>query len=324
MRNLSSPVFSSISNLKSLCSVHLTSSRLITAGVDGMVKFYKYSNLNENSNVSVRKSQKSEERFLELAYQIKEEEGLSKFSVDPFCMNYCTISLNGQIKLFQKSFYKNSKVRQKVIEQQGLSNIDKILEDAENQNVKDPVLTSIAGVKYSEKMLARQLGRGLRQFDRGSYKYYNRGLYSKYDKDDEEETKFIKQEKIVNLSRYDKLLRKFMFKEALIKVLEGGNSQQILGVLEQLMIQDDLDTALAQFQTEEECLLMLKFLVKKINSENCQGVVMYLSERFVEILQEKASVSEKVYEWVKRLNQKIEDELLKETEIDQIKSLLFQ
>jgi hypothetical protein len=302
--------------------VNLTSSKVITAGLDGMVKVYKYSSLNQNPNQKLSK-QTPEDKYLELAHQMKDEEGISKFAVDPFCMNYCKVLLNGQIQLYQKSFYKDKKVRDKVLEQQGLSNIESILETAEKNQMKDPVLASIAGVKYSEKMLARRLGRGLRNLDRGSYKYYNRGLYSRFDKEESEETTFIKQEKVVNLAKYDKLLRKFRFKEALVEVLQGGNSQQILGVLEQLMIQDDLDTALAQFGNDAECLLMLKFLVKKINSENCQGIVLYLSERFIEILQERSSVSENVFEWVKRLNQKVEEELLKENDISQIKSLLL-
>ena len=321
IRNLSSPIFSSVSNLKSLSSVNLTSSKVITSGLDGMVKVYKYSCLESNSDS--KKEKISEDKFFELAYQMKEEEGISKFAVDPFCMNYCKLFLNGKIELYQKSFYKDKKVREKVLEQQGLENIDLIIESAEKSQMKDPVLASIAGVKYSEKMLARKLGRGLRNFDRGSYKYYNRGLYSKYDENEHEKTQFIKQEKVVNLAKYDKLLRKFKFKEALVKVLQGGNSQQILGVLEQLMIQDDLDTALAQFGNDEECVLMLKFLVKKINSENCQGIVLYLSERFVEILQERKSVSEHVFGWVQRLNQKIEEELSKEEDINHIKSLLL-
>ena len=328
IRNLSATTFSSISNLKSLTSVNLTSSRLITSGLDGSIKIYKYTSnesSNPDSNHPTSTKSTSEPSVLELAYQMKRDEGVAKFAVDPFCMNHCTILIDGRMQLCQKKYYQNRQVREKVLEQQGLANIDQILESAQHSDPKNPVFASIGGIKYSEKMLARRLGRGLRHSDRGSYKYYNRGLYSRYEEEDPENpTKFIEQDKAVNLSEYDKFLRKFLFKEALVKVLKSGNSQKILGVLEQLMIQDDLDTGLAQFGDESSQILLLRFLVKKMNSENCRGVVMYLTERFLEILQGQGSVSEDVFKWVTRLRQKVEQELLKEKEIDEINLLLGQ
>ena len=331
IRKLDSPSFSTISNLKSLTSVHLTSSKVITSGLDGMIKVYKYSSgISSQGNLDKKTGlmeTDDENKFLELSLQMKQDEGIVKFAVDPFCMNYCSILANGKLSLFQKNYFKDEKVRAKVLEQQGLANINQILENSKINNLKDPVFASIAGIKYSEKMLARKLGRGLRNIDRGSYKYYNRGLYSKfdinYDGDQINSTTFIQQEKVLNLSKFDKFLRKFQFKEALVKVLQTGNSQKILGILEQLMIQDHLDTALAQFKDEESSLLLLKFLVKKMNSENCQGIISYLSERYLEILESDGKVTEEVFEWVKRLAQKVEEELLKEKEIDQVMSCLL-
>jgi hypothetical protein len=291
-----------------------------------MIKIYKYPSSTSSVSQPNTKKQNSEEKgILELAYQKHEQEGITKLGIDPFCMNYCTILLTGEIKLFQKSYYKSNSVREQILKQQNLSNITELLDQNKRTDFKDPVLASIAGIKYSEKMLAHRLGRGLRQIDRGSYKYYNRGLYAKFAPEDEvaNPVKLITQEKTVDLESYDKLMRKFMFKEALTKALENGDSRKVLGVLEQLMIQDELDTALAQFNDSSSCLLLLKFLAKKMNSENCQGCVGYVTERFIEILREKGEVEEEVKEWVGILLQKVNAELLKETQIDQVRKLLF-
>ena len=328
MRNLTQASFSTISNLKALSSVSITSSKVITSGIDGMVKVYKYpsSEKSNKTNAKDTKKQANKNQYLELAYQMKAPEGIAKFAVDPFCMNYCTVLLNGQIDLYQKSFYKDKRIRQEVLKQQGLENLTELIKKSEQSGTKEPILTSIGGMQYSEKMLAHKLGRGLRNIDRGSYKYYNRGMYAKFDPSQEihnkHKTKFIRQEKVVNLSQYDKYMRKFQFKEALVKVLESGNSQKILGLVEQLMIQDELDTALAQFVDDASCMLLLRFLVKKMNSENCHGVVVYLAERFLELVLKRGVVSDVVNEWIQRLANKIEDEVKKEKEIDEIKMLM--
>lgn len=289
--------------MKSLTSVSLTHRRLVTAGLDGMIKVYK--------------SDKS--KVLELAHQIKHKEGILRMNCDPFCMNYTTIDVMGEIKIMQKPYFKNQETMKRVYKGEGLEGLE--------QDQEDAVLLTSNGISYSEKILSRKFAEGFRQTDRGSYKYYQRGLYAKPENQTNsgslDPVTIIKEEKRVNLAKYDKLLRKFQVKEALETALASGNSRVIIGVIEQLLVQDDLETALAGLGQDTKGLILLsKFLCKKTNSDNSAGVISYVLERMIELFGARMATKKETREWLVEIQAKLGEVTLREKRVMIIRDLL--
>ena len=122
-----------------------------------------------------------------------------------------------------------------------------------------------------EKKLIANLTFGAAAKDTSSRRFFGRGLYATPgDYSTKVDAKLTKR-----LQKFDRLLRKFKYGEAIQEALVTKNTTIILSIVEEIIYRNGLEKAL------EKCfgnvlLMLLQFVLKKIDSGNCQKFVMYL------------------------------------------------
>jgi hypothetical protein len=301
IRQMDKPLFSQSNNIKNLSSIKMTNDRIITAGLDGHLKIYK----------------PDPSEVLKLNHQFKPCEGILGMNVDPLSLNYSIISTENELSVFQKPYYSKKDTMKNILSGNGLGYLEE-----EEQNQESVMVSN--GKKYSEKDLTSMFSKGFMHNDRGSYKYYQRGLYVKPLAQSHSET-IIKNEKSVNLQKYDKLLRKYKFSEALESVLRSGNSLNILGVMEQLMLTDDLETALSEFcLSMNNIILILKFIHKKIISDNCLNIIHYVLERVIAISGDLIVKHTEGRQWLKDIQKRLQKFQEREKKVARIKEIIYK
>ena len=260
-RMTNQPIYEFTNNIKTVSALALSSRRLLSGAQDGIIKVYSPDN---NSNLGSK---------IGLVYQTRVEEGVMSIAVDSACLNYAVLTMEGRLTCYQKKFY-GSAVSGSKSKINGMGQAG-----GEHEN---GVSVTSNGIRYSQKTLIERLGRGFRISDRGSYKYYQRGRFQKFQT--ESESTRITQKRSGRIPKYDMYLQRFDFKKALLSALETNNTQIIMSVVEQLMLQDALHTGLALFQDDDVAMIkLLSFLMKKVNSDNTASLLDYLLEQVLEL-----------------------------------------
>lgn len=113
-----------------------------------------------------------------------------------------------------------------------------------------------------------------------SYKFFNRGVYSKNEESADSLVKFIASKQ---MKKYDTFLKKFKYGEALKHALTTKDSQVIVAVIEELVYRNGVQIAIKNLEGEDVKLL-LDFVYKKCDSTNHQSVVLYIFEQFLGLL----------------------------------------
>jgi hypothetical protein len=108
-----------------------------------------------------------------------------------------------------------------------------------------------------------------------SYKYFNRGIYSKDDGSADTTVSFINSKK---MKKYDTYLKKFRYGEALKHALTTNDTQIIISMIEELAYRNGLNTAIKNLE-EKDVKLLLKFVYKKCDSANHQNLVFFIFEQ---------------------------------------------
>lgn len=108
-----------------------------------------------------------------------------------------------------------------------------------------------------------------------SYKYFNRGIYSKNDGSADSTVTFINSKK---MKKYDNYLKKFRYGEALKHALTTKDTQVIVSMIEELAYRNGLNTAIKNLE-EKDIRLLLNFVYKKCDSANHQNLVFHIFEQ---------------------------------------------
>lgn len=143
-----------------------------------------------------------------------------------------------------------------------------------------------------------------------SYKYFNRGIYSKKQELNAKKIEFMKAKK---MKRYDKFLRKFRYADALKNALTTKDTQIIVSLIEELIYRDGLDIAIKGLQIDEMAIL-LSFVYKKCDSANHQNLILYIFEAALGKLRDIEKYEDKE---IGQILMKIREKLNREEEIAQ-------
>jgi U3 small nucleolar RNA-associated protein 15 len=149
-------------------------------------------------------------------------------------------------------------------------------------NDKDVEVEGDNKMTLQEKLLFKQLAVGTNQNEKNVYQFFNRGVWGVPEKF----TAKIAKPPVVRLQQYDKFMRKFKYTEALAHALQTGNTNVILSVTEELIVRNGLTYAFKGL-SEESVRQLLAFLHKKLDSANCQKMIVYLLEELIDTMQDQ-------------------------------------
>lgn len=161
--------------------------------------------------------------------------------------------------------------------------------------------------EFFEKKLIKDQTFGVEKKDTGSRKFYGRGVYAKPGAFDVK----IDAKNSKRLQKFDRKLRKFKYGEALSDALESKNTIIILSVFEELLYRNGLKKALEK-KNNEFYRNFLIFILKKIDSANCQSLLMHIFDQFQEVFDLRENGSDKI---IDDLLNKIKAKISKEVEI---------
>lgn len=141
-----------------------------------------------------------------------------------------------------------------------------------------------------------------------SYKYFNRGIYSKKGELNAKKIEFMKAKK---MKRYDKFLRKFRYADALKNALTTKDTQIIVSLIEELIYRNGLEIAIKGLQIDEMGIL-LSFIYKKCDSANHQNLILHIFEIALSKLRDIEKYEDKE---IGQILMKIREKLNREEEI---------
>lgn len=173
-----------------------------------------------------------------------------------------------------------------------------------NIGEQDMVLDGDNKMSLQEKLLFRQLAVGINQNEKNVYQFFNRGVWGVPEKF----TAKIVKPPSVRLQQYDKYLRKFKYTEALSHALQTGNTNVILSVAEELIVRNGLAYAFKGL-CQESLRQLLAFLHKKIDSANCQKLIVYIHEVLIDSIGDKLVTSPQLKTLMTKIDAKIVEEL---------------
>ncbi|KAL0389571.1 UNVERIFIED_CONTAM: protein SLOW WALKER 1 [Sesamum calycinum] len=136
------------------------------------------------------------------------------------------------------------------------------------------------------------------------FRYFHRGQNAKPSEGDY----LIKRPKKVKLAEYDKLLKKFRHKEALVAVLSGKNPENVVAVIEELILRKKLLKCVSNLDTEELGLL-LGFLQKYSTMPRYAGLLTRLVNKVVELRAEDIRSSDQLRGHIRNLKRDVEEEI---------------
>ncbi|KAK4407072.1 protein SLOW WALKER 1 [Sesamum angolense] len=136
------------------------------------------------------------------------------------------------------------------------------------------------------------------------FRYFHRGQNAKPSEGDY----LIKRPKKVKLAEYDKLLKKFRHKEALVAVLSGKNPENMVAVIEELILRKKLLKCVSNLDTEELGLL-LGFLQKYSTMPRYAGLLTRLVNKVVELRAEDIRSSDQLRGHIRNLKRDVEEEI---------------
>ena len=176
-----------------------------------------------------------------------------------------------------------------------------------NEEIVGPAAKNENDWEFFEKKLMHDLTFGVAKKDTGSRRFYGRGVYAKPGAFD---TK-IDSKNSKRLQKFDRKLRKFKYGEALTDALDTKNTVLILSAFEELLYRNGLKKAQEKKNTDFY-KIFLTFILKKIDSANCQVQLMHVFEQFQEVFDLRENGSDKT---IDDLQNKIRTKVYKEVEI---------
>lgn len=179
--------------------------------------------------------------------QIKYDSPIIHFATDSELTRYAIGLQNKKVKIFKKG------------------------KELEKESVKKDKFSE------TERLLLNKLHFGVGHKDNVSYKFFNRGVWET----PEDFTSKIGKPSKIKRNVCDKYLRKFQYVKALQKALSTNNTVIIISIIEELIIRDGIENAVRNLE-EEFVIMLLKFILKKIDSVNTEGVLLEIFNIFLE------------------------------------------
>ncbi|KAH6796524.1 transducin family protein / WD-40 repeat family protein [Perilla frutescens var. hirtella] len=136
------------------------------------------------------------------------------------------------------------------------------------------------------------------------FRYFQRGQNLKPSDGDY----LIKRPKKVKLAEFDKLLKKFRHKEALVAALKRRNPENVVAVMEELVARKKLMRCISNLDTEELGLL-LAFLQKYSTMPRYAGLLTRLANKAVELRADDIRTSDQLRNHIRNLKRDVEEEI---------------
>ena len=111
-------------------------------------------------------------------------------------------------------------------------------------------------------------------------------------------------EKRKRLTKWDKFIRKFRYVEALQSGLDIFNTQVILTIIDELKQRDVLEPVIKKLN-DNYLTILFKFILKKIDSSNCQSIILHILDIILLNKTEKVVKNNKIFEILAQINDKI-------------------
>lgn len=149
------------------------------------------------------------------------------------------------------------------------------------------------------------------------YRYFLRGQSEKPSEWDY----LIKKPKKIKVTEHDKLLKKFMHKEALLAALNGKNPANVVAVMEELVARKKLMRCVSNLETEELGFL-LKFLQRYSTMPRFSRFLMGLTKKVVEMRAEDIKSSDELRGDIRNLKRDVEEEIRLQQTLLQIQGIV--
>lgn len=151
------------------------------------------------------------------------------------------------------------------------------------------------------------------------FRYFQRGQSEKPSEWDY----LIKKPKKIKVAEHDKLLKKFMHKEALLAALNGKNPENVVAVMEELVARKKLLRCVSNLETEELGLL-LKFLQRYSTMPRFSGFLMGLTNKVVEMRAEDIKSSDELLRGdIRNLKRDVDEEMRSLLKLEQLQGIIL-
>jgi hypothetical protein len=169
-------------------------------------------------------------------------------------------------------------------------------------SAKEPDLAD--NMTPEERRLLRILSVGVGPKEMNVFQYFDRGIWGSAEGFGVK----IAHQKVPKASAYDKQLRKFQFDKALIAALRTGDSAVIVAVIEELFIRSVWKQTVKGLD-EPSLAALADFLLKKVDSWNCQGLITAALDGFLEAVSGTVVTNPILDRFLNQLADKIEAEI---------------
>ncbi|KAI3676491.1 hypothetical protein L1987_86101 [Smallanthus sonchifolius] len=149
------------------------------------------------------------------------------------------------------------------------------------------------------------------------FRYFHRGQNEKPAKGDY----LIMRPKRLKLAEHDKLLKKFLHKEALVSALKAKNPENVVAVMEELVSRKKLLKCVSNLGVDELGLLM-GFLHKYCTMPRYAGVLIVLAKKVVENRIDDISGSAELKGYVRNLKRLIVEETRIQESLQEIQGMI--
>ncbi|XP_047943350.1 protein SLOW WALKER 1-like isoform X3 [Salvia hispanica] len=136
------------------------------------------------------------------------------------------------------------------------------------------------------------------------FRYFQRGQNLKPSEGDY----LINRPKKVKMAEFDKLLKKFRHREALVAALNKRNPESVVAVMEELVARRKLVKCVSNLDMEELGLL-LAFLQKYSTMPRYAGLLTRLANKVVELRAEDIRSSDQLRNYIRNLKRDVEEEI---------------
>ena len=147
-----------------------------------------------------------------------------------------------------------------------------------------------------------------------NYKYFNRGQYAK---NVQEGDIIVEKGKKKSIKKHDVYLKKFQYQKALDCVIKEGNVEMILAMFEELIDRNALKIALMN-RSEEDVLLILKFILWKIRDVKAMSVLTYVYELMMKYYIIVSNKNKEVKEMFEKISKEVNEEIAFEEDLIQV------
>ncbi|RAL41216.1 hypothetical protein DM860_010010 [Cuscuta australis] len=148
-------------------------------------------------------------------------------------------------------------------------------------------------------------------------RYFTRGQNEKPSEGDYT----IKRKKKVKLAEHDKLLGRFIHKEALLAALKVKNPEYVVAVMEELVVRKKLLRCVSNLEGEEMGLL-LRFLQRYLTMPRYAGLLMPLAGKVIEMKGEEIGASDALKAHIRNLKRDVDEEVRIQVMLQEIQGIV--